>query len=93
MVDLSSFICCRIVRLVDRSRVLLKSHIVLLARQSFRIRVLAVRAHILIILSRLIRIVGLLLESGPALFTDERITILFVLLRIIFEESGRGRRL
>jgi len=44
----------------------------------------------LIVLGRLVRIVGLLLESGPTLFTDQRITILLILLRIIFEESGGG---
>ena len=72
MLNLASFVGCRVVGLSDRARVLLlQSEIVLLAWQALGIRILAVRAYILIVLSSLVWIVGLLLERGPALFTDE----------------------
>ena len=92
VLNLPSFIRCRVVGLVHWTGILLlQSEIVLLSGQALWIRILAVWAHILIVLSRLVRIVGLLLQRRPALLTDQRVAILLVLLRIILEESG-GRR-
>lgn len=93
VVDVASFVRCGVVRLVYRVRVLLQSHVVLLARQSLRVRVLAVRAHVLIVLRGLVRVVRLLLEGRPPLFTDQGIAVLLVLLRVVLEEGGRGGRL
>ena len=77
------------VGLVHRVRVLLlQGHVVLLPWEPLWGRILAVRAHLLVVLGSLVGIVGLLLESGPALLADERIAVLLVLLRVIFEESG-----
>lgn len=71
----------------------MQSHVVLLAWQPFGVRILAVGAHILIVLSSLVRVVRLLLKRGPPLFTDQRIAILLILLGVVLEERGRGRRL
>lgn len=62
VVNMTSLIRSRIVRLIYRVRVLLlQSHIILLAWQPFGIRILAVWAHVLIVLSCLVRVVRLLL--------------------------------
>ena len=87
MVDVPSLIGRCIVRIINCAGILLlQSQIILLARQSFRIRVLTVRTHVLIILCRLIRIVRLFLESLPSLLANQRVTILFILLGIVLEK-------
>lgn len=47
----------------------------------------------MVVLSCLVWIVCLFLESGPPLLANKRIAVLLVLLRIVLEEGGRGRRL
>lgn len=72
VVNVPSLIRCSVAGLIYRVRVLLlQSHVVLLARKPFGIGVLAVRAHVLIVLSSLVRVVRLLFERGPSLFTDQ----------------------
>lgn len=72
MMNMSSFVCSCIVRIINRTRILLlQRNIVLLPWQPLRVRILAVGADILIILRRLIRIISLLFESRPSFFADE----------------------
>ena len=65
----------------------------MLPRQSLRVWILAVRTNVLVVLCCLVRIVRLFLERRPALLTNQRVTVLLILLGIVFEEGGRGRRL
>ena len=88
VVNVPSLIGRGVVRLIDCIRIgLLQGHVVLLTRKSFRVGILAVGANVLVVLGSLIRVVRLLLQRGPALFTDQRIAILFVFLRVVFEKS------
>ena len=92
VVDRATF--TRTIGFVHGVRVLLlQGHVVLLPWEPLGVWVLAVRAHVLVVLGCLVRIVRLLLQRGPTLFTDERIAVLLVLLGIVLEEGRGGRRL